>query len=173
MEILDFSRIDTYMVSLLQGMVNYQLDTLHNLYKDDFITLEVKFNDLFDIFKSIAYHEELNLLDTYEKAEEYNRKIPIPPQELLSSHPLRFWTGFINYTNQVNSDNQHIFELFKDYVNNGDHPLNNEEKNTLSNRITEVEKISTRVTSEFNDRYRDLIKNSKILQEINASRKLG
>ena len=75
-----------------------------------------------------------------------------------------------NYTNQLNSNQQHVFQLLEDYVVNAPEDLGQNDKKDLLDNISEVIKESIRVKALFDYRYRKYIDSSTILQKLIESR---
>jgi hypothetical protein len=75
-----------------------------------------------------------------------------------------------NYTNQLNSNQQHVFQLLEDYVVNAPDTIEQKEKKQLLENISAVKKESIRVKALFDDRYRKYIHSSTILQKVIESR---
>jgi hypothetical protein len=163
-------KLQTNMENLHRNIVWFNLDQLKELYEKDFKSSVINFEMLVDRFDSIKYYEEFNLIGTMDRVEEYTSYIPRPSKEPLSSNPLRFWIDYNNYTNQLNSNQQRVFQLLKHYVVNAPDDIGQNDKKDLLDNISEVKKESIRVKALFDYRYRKYIDSSTILQKLIESR---
>jgi hypothetical protein len=165
-----YDKLQTNMETINRNMVWFNLEQLRELHEKDCETSVLNFYALVKRFDDMQFHEELNLTGTMDRVEEYTSNISEPSEELLSSNPLRFWMDYNNYTNQLNSNQQHVFQLLEDYVVNAPDTIEQKDKKTLLENISAVKKESIRVKALFDDRYRKYIHSSTILQKVIESR---